>query len=128
MKPEWETEPNEWSGELCHARRNPTTLTWCGYVGIPAGHPWHGMDGDDIPADVHGGITWADRYLPWAEPDGLYWIGFDCAHSYDFMPGIQQTALLADGTYKNLSFVQDQIRSLMEQAVHAAIHNRKTHT
>jgi hypothetical protein len=26
----------------------------CGYVRIPHGHPWHGQDYDDVPADVRG--------------------------------------------------------------------------
>lgn len=44
-----------------------------GYVRVPEGHPWHGKDYDDIPADVHGGLTYS----------GGDWIGFDTAHLGD---------------------------------------------
>ncbi len=29
-----------------------------GYVLIPEVHIWHGLDYDDIPVDVHGGLTY----------------------------------------------------------------------
>ena len=50
----------------------------CGYVLIPAGHPWFGKDYDTIGCDVHGGLTWSSL-----EPDGNWWIGFDCFHAGD---------------------------------------------
>lgn len=34
----------ETSGYACFIRRNTMTGTWCGYVGVPAGHPYHGKD------------------------------------------------------------------------------------
>ncbi|WP_075510288.1 hypothetical protein [Mycobacterium ostraviense] len=48
-----------------------------GYVKIPAGHHWHGLDYDAINVDVHGGLTYADGD----------WIGFDTAHCGDIWPG-----------------------------------------
>ena len=36
----------------------------CGYIGVPKGHLWHGMDYDDLrDVDVHGGLTWSDNYI-----------------------------------------------------------------
>lgn len=37
--------------------------TRCGYVRVPKGHPWHGLDLEDVPASVHGGITFAEPDL-----------------------------------------------------------------
>jgi len=50
----------------------------CGYVGVPKSHIAFDKDYDDLPIDVHGGLTYADR-----EKDGLCWFGFDCAHYMD---------------------------------------------
>jgi hypothetical protein len=48
-----------------------------GYVKIPAGHHWHGLDYDDIGVDVHGGLTYGSE-------NG--WVGFDCLHCGDVWP------------------------------------------
>jgi hypothetical protein len=45
----------------------------CGYVTVPEGHPHYGKGYDDIHADVHGGLTYANK--------GTF--GFDCAHLGD---------------------------------------------
>lgn len=44
-----------------------------GYVRMPNGHPWQRLGYDDIPVEVHGGLTFQDGN----------WIGFDTAHSGD---------------------------------------------
>jgi hypothetical protein len=57
----------------------------CGYVRIPAGHPWHSKGYDDIDAQVHGGLTFADADVPCDAlgEDNDWWVGFDCAHGFD---------------------------------------------
>jgi len=59
----------------------------CGYVGLPPEHPWHGLDysSDTLyHIEVHGGLTYAGSSPGYpAEHDGLWWLGFDCAHSGD---------------------------------------------
>jgi hypothetical protein len=50
-----------------------------GYVILHRGHPYFGVEYDDIPVEVHGGLTFS-------EPDEVYdtWIvGFDTAHVDD---------------------------------------------
>lgn len=44
-----------------------------GYVQLPTGHPWAHLGYDDMPVEVHGGLTYAEGR----------WIGFDTAHSGD---------------------------------------------
>ena len=51
----------------------------CGYVGIPSTHELYGKEYDDIAVGCHGGLTYAESYLN-GKYDGLWWIGFDCAH------------------------------------------------
>lgn len=56
-----------------------------GYVRIPEGHKFYGMDEIDISVVVHGGITFA-RHINDGDYDYLsdgFWIGFDTVHSGD---------------------------------------------
>ena len=103
----WEDEPDhaEWeqevSGYKCRIRRNETTGTLCGYVGIPKGHRFWGVGYDedrdkeleDIADHVHGGLTYSAE-----GDDGLWYFGFDTAHADDFAPKIVE--LLIKSRYK----------------------------
>lgn len=57
----------------------------CGYVKVERGHPWFGKGYDDIEAEVHGGLTFAEADKPCDKggPDDGWWVGFDCAHGGD---------------------------------------------
>ncbi|MDR1937840.1 MAG: hypothetical protein LBQ73_05000 [Tannerellaceae bacterium] len=80
----------------------------CGYIGIPKGHKYYGKDYNYIDAnvDVHGGLTYAQ------EDNGIWVIGFDCAHYGDYT-GF--SILGSDGTYKNMEYVEKQIKNLVRQ-------------
>lgn len=112
---EWDDEPDkvQWPDEAtglpCLIVRGPVGA-WCGYVGVPVGHPWHGKGYDDCgmyapkpdgyeedwyPC-VHGGLTYAAGcghgdnpargicHIPGpGEPDDVWWLGFDCSHAGD---------------------------------------------
>lgn len=99
----------------------------CGYVRIPAGHPWHGQ----MPhADVHGSVNFAapDTDCGKDGTDDAWWLGFDCAHAFDVVdPSLlrlpeQQayldimTPLAKYGTIKTTEYVAGQCRELIEQA------------
>lgn len=63
-----------------------------GYVAVPKGHPAFGVEyGDGLLSEiyVHGGLTYADgcEKYPIEAPD-LWWLGYDCAHSGDLVPGL----------------------------------------
>lgn len=101
----------------------------CGYVRLPAGHPWHGQY-EDIPAAVHGGITFADSNVPCSAPgpDDAWWIGFDCSHGGDApdpslpSPDLfnREMELLYPGLRGQHVWTQEEVeaqcRSLAEQA------------
>jgi len=59
----------------------------CGYVGIDEKHPLYNNEFDE--GDVHGGVTfsgfqhWGKKEFDSIENDGIWWIGFDCAHYMD---------------------------------------------
>lgn len=59
-----------------------------GYIAIPKSSSWHGMKYDDIPVDVHGGLTYADlasnaSFKPDDIDDSDWIIGFDTCHYND---------------------------------------------
>ncbi|KAA8828143.1 hypothetical protein [Bifidobacterium myosotis] len=62
-------------GVIWRIAAHPRFFAWNGYVNLPEGHPWRRLEDWQIPADVHGGIT----YGP--DPDG--WIGFDMMTAHD---------------------------------------------
>lgn len=80
--------------------------------------------------NVHGGLTYSDHcrhdvcHIPKpGEADNVWWFGFDCAHSEDYVPGMM--ALLQESIgkpnlfpwaiYRDLNYVTRQIRQLADQ-------------
>lgn len=100
----------------------------CGYIMLPKSHPWYGKGYDDIEADCHGGLTYADT----DKEHGVHWIGFDCAHCHD----AQDPTLPAEcsmpsylfgsekRTIKTTEYVRKQCESLCEQAYKAIPFNK----
>lgn len=138
MNKEWETEPDRkhWiddaTGLDCLIVRNGLggKGALCGYVGVPKHHPWHGKDYDDCEVEVHWGLTYAGKcagkICHKEETDGkianqdVWWLGFDCAHSGDYIPGMDckyKTEELASGysSYKNMAYVTNECRKLAMQ-------------
>lgn len=58
-------------------KQHPVFVGFMGYAKLPADHPWRQLNADDIPVDVHGGITYG--------PDSDGWIGFDTMHAGDMI-------------------------------------------
>lgn len=132
----WDDEPDriEWrdedTGYPCLMLRNRFGA-WCGYVGLPPGHPWHGESYDDLPVQVHGGLTFASGcdddpsvdpaervcHVPEeGEPADVWWLGFDCGHGDDLMPGIDRRYWpFRDVTYRDVSYVQNEVHDLAGQ-------------
>lgn len=157
----WQQEPDkvQWIDEAtglpCLAVRNSDMGHWCGYVGVPEGHPAYGLDysaadtlveeGEDGDGglSVHGGLTFAGPcqegdeatsicHVPApGQPDKVWWLGFDCAHSWDIRPGHDAlmarlglpllrmppppTSRLPREVYRTLGYVQDECARLARQ-------------
>lgn len=143
---EWDHEPDkvEWidddTGLPCIIHRGRTGA-WCGYVGVAPDHPYHGRhDYDQVPVEVHGGLTYAAPCNPHddddfgvchkaepGEPDDVWWLGFDCAHAGDEMPGLiwvtEKVKVDHPGlnypegwaTYKNQEYVMEECKLLALQ-------------
>lgn len=128
----WKSKPDkkQWldeaTGYPCLIKRNPLGAL-CGYVGIPFNHPRYHQDWHDFAAYVHGGITFADHcqegpqeeticHIPDPnEPDNVWWLGFDCAHAGDKCPAPIGMGMFLRGTYRDLSYVESECRSLAKQ-------------
>lgn len=135
---EWDQEPDraEWKDELsgltCLAKRTRDGH-WCGYVGLPPAHPWHGKNYSDLEVSVHGGLTYAEEcqhddrpmrervcHLPEpGEPEHLYWLGFDCAHLDDISPSRPRESGPMAG-YRDLGYVRLECADVARQAHEAA--------
>ena len=141
----WVSEPNykELGDEhtmgvvrrVAHRESNGTVL-WggqlCGYVRIPDGHPWHGLELDDLDDKLssHQGLT----YLETNEL-GERWVGFDCAHLYDVIPSVAMVmkpfAYERSGTemlkpeYRDFDYCCDIVRTMMDELEEAATESVK---
>lgn len=124
----WLGEPHrkEWryKGLDCLIVRNWVGGALCGYVAVPASHPYHGMGFEDVhrindDLAVHGGLTYASlchgTICHEAKPgdaDNVWWLGFDCAHYGDWSPLMLS---LSDETYRDISYVMAETERLAEQ-------------
>lgn len=141
----WQHEPDkkQWLDEEtqlpCLIHRNSELGALCGYVGVYEGHPYFELRYEDVPVDVHGGLTFGDFCMDGADeakglchksddPRKVYWLGFDCAHLYDMMPGMaaHYAALGIDAFetdakgYKDIAWVENEVRKLAKQVKEAA--------
>lgn len=122
----WKSEPDdlefEYKGYKCWITRNMDVGGHLlGYVLLPTEHKYHGVGYDDIPLDVHGGLTYSD-----SAQDGLWQIGFDCAHYNDFMPLIGVIDKMVFGehsklkirqgeAYRDIEFVKKEVINMVDQ-------------
>ena len=133
----WEGEPDraDWVDESTglHGRiwRNDITHTLCGYVGVTSGE-LVGVDYNDLVMlgdgwddySPHGGFTYSGWGAAGGEKSGVWWFGFDCAHSEDFLPGIYIKMRMVNhsgkdswppsANYRTWEFVDAEIRKVME--------------
>jgi hypothetical protein len=96
-------------GGLAHLSRAGLGGWGNGYIGIPQKHPWFEKHYDDIPCEVHGGLTYSDHNNPTtrkADKD-IWWIGFDTMHAYDNQGNCSKT------------YVEQEVESMKQQAIRA---------
>jgi len=138
-EPDKEQFTDEGTGLPCLVKRNHFG-SLCGYVGVSEGHPWFAKDYSDLPANVHGGLTFADFcqegdeaqaicHIPGpGEPDRVWWLGFDCGHAWDVAPAMDarehgrgwEPIRMPDTSYKTVGYVKAELARLAAQAAAAA--------
>ncbi len=65
-------------------RWGPTERGWGnGYVRIVEGHPFYDKGYENIPVNVHGGLTFSEHIMDNEKWSDGYWVGFDTAHYGD---------------------------------------------
>ena len=116
----WDTEPDVIRWTLVQTRlacviaRNPRYGHLCGYVAVPAGHPMHGRDTEDLHLAAHWELSYAGdgTYVvpddAIADSAGAWWIGFHCYHVGDVAPGDPLSVELAaelGGEYRDVEYV-----------------------
>jgi hypothetical protein len=127
----WQSEPDRLEfqshGFDCLLSRNSMLGNWCGYVGLPKTHSLYGQERPNTldTLDVHGGVTYSahcDGFICHVtkDPDELFWIGFDCAHSQDLIPGLVTTMETLPTppwsvTYKTFDWVKKETERLALQ-------------
>lgn len=117
----WHDEPDvlEWTvgGIACLINRNEHFGTLNGYVGVPKVCAWYGLgpyELDDM-VQCHGGVTFAEP-----APDGLWWVGFDCARASDITPALFGAGFAIPGArYRDVPYVVGQVVELARQAIEA---------
>jgi hypothetical protein len=149
----WQDEPDkiQWKDEAtgmpCLIVRN-SMGGLCGYVGVSREHKFYGADYSDVDGydtdnniRVHGGLTFSDKCAPEGkergichivepgEDDDVWWFGFDCGHSFDFIPGMHARekklwplapSLHRDSTYRTVEYVKEQVANLARQLKEAS--------
>lgn len=106
----WIDEPDEetfdYRGLECCVWRNGMGAL-CGYVTFESSLlPIHYVH----QIHVHGGVTYTSFDLP-----GVATIGFDCAHSCDWIPEAVETQ--QHGPYRTAEFVRQQCRAMVDQVL-----------
>lgn len=110
----------------------------CGYVRLPKGHPLYARmrakryalsylhrryqgtrRGYTVPAiawlEVHGGVTFAGAHGHYRLNRGV-WVGFDCAHLDDLVPGLPPFDFLQKGgTFCTPEYVRAECDALAQQ-------------
>jgi hypothetical protein len=101
-------------GFKCRVTKDSYLGHLCGYVVVPKENPIYGLLYNQIPIAVHGGITYASH------EDDEFYIGFDCAHLGDVVPGISRDIPLISfergyEKYRDLSYVKNEISLMIRQ-------------
>ena len=146
----WLTEPDfaKWrdpaTGLLCAIRRHKDMKFLCGYVRLPHGKlrqqliRFHQVPGKTNFSslghsklkgiEVHWGLTFAgflcSGYTRDYRLERGYWVGFDCAHAYDFVPGmyellnslgIEHFNHAIQDRYRDFAYVKNQVTGVARQ-------------
>lgn len=112
----------------CMVLRGPGGA-WCGYVGLPPGHRFHGSGWDDPDVRVHGGLTFANSCQESEDPNAIchvpqpgrpaevWWLGFDCSHALDRSPRMEALApgFMYLQEYRTFEYVKQETEALAKQ-------------
>ena len=107
---EWEYTAQNGSIIKCYLQRHGSMGHLCGYVILTKDNKFWSKDYDEIPVQVHGGLTYAS-----VDDNDNWVVGFDCAHSGDLVPSFQKVHLNVNDIYRDKEYVVSECESLAEQ-------------
>lgn len=128
----WDNEPDRVEWRYRGTPRFPLLIVrgpsgaLCGYVGLPPGHPYHGVEHwywTRYDVSCHGGVTFSGScqenghicHVPHlGESPDVWWLGFDCAHHGDVCPSPHMFSP-AGYEYRDLAYVRREVERLAEQ-------------
>jgi hypothetical protein len=132
----WDQEEDirKWShaGFPCAMVRNQLG-NWCGYAGVYKTHPCFELEADRVAVDIHGGLTYfgyGGRLLCLLneQPGAVWFLGFDCGHVDDYVPGMDTPMFREIGVtlmsrqyeagevfYRTQEYVAGQVNYLADQ-------------
>lgn len=139
----WELEPDHVSLMNSDGYHMLINRNWskalCGYVGVPETHPYYGItdifDKRLSSLQVHGGVTYSrpgSEHNLESDNEDLWYIGFDCAHFMDYVPGLVEVLNQIRGEdgiqemfdsaffdnisqYRDMEYVTNEVQGLYEQ-------------
>lgn len=98
-------------------RVDPKMGHLCGYVAIPWESKLHGRHIPEIEEKydihTHGGITYGE-----IEEDENYWLGFDCAHSWDLIPVLEHSHD-PSRVYRDMEYVKKTLMLMVDSIIEA---------
>lgn len=106
-------------GYRCGVKVNEELMILCGYVAIPEDHSLFNKNSELYELKVHGGITFNELGYNCAglsnkdNDKKLQWVGFDCGHFGDLIPGIGKVN--ENDELKDMRFVLNEIQGLVGQ-------------
>lgn len=107
---EWKHKGLDCCVVLVHGRHR------CGYVRVPRGNPAFIVENyDDIPVEVHGGLTFSSFGTEWDKNKKHFWVGFDCAHAGDLIINESNDGYKQDWKFWTLDMVVEETNLLAAQ-------------
>jgi hypothetical protein len=101
----------------CLVAQVPLLGHLCGYVRIPRTHALYGKH-DSAKLQkifVHGGVTFSKTKKSGRWLTRGHWIGFDCAHYGDLVPGVTPEAYAKQFALRDVEYVKYEIDKLVRQ-------------
>lgn len=104
------------TGYRCRIIRPFDRSHLCGYVKLPGNYTREWINYDEIPVEVHGGVTF---FGPLSEIEDEIWVGFDCDHLHDLNPRdvlvYDFGSFLPDDVYRDKEYVKNECKELARQ-------------